>query len=215
MKKMIKALSLVLVVTLIFSHANSSLQVSAANSNLSDYITALDELNQELGSNYAFPTDEQLQKQNKSYEDMVSYYSTMTIEEFKDYIRDIHYNGAAEVASTSANATPRGYQHIQKYINGANAEYGLENYFEVNSTIYYADGANRYSTINSYRSVNYFFPCYELLSAEYDISSDCKTVNFTFWCGKYLNEYLTDLTMYRIDAQFRAGELYGYQNIVI
>lgn len=81
-----KIISLSLIFTLLCSVFSVSITVNAKEDSLVQYRTVLEELNEQLGTDYAFPTKEQMKDNGESYSDLVQFYSKMSIDEFKDYV---------------------------------------------------------------------------------------------------------------------------------
>ena len=60
---------------------------------LSDYQAELDKINEELGTNYSFPTEDLLKAEGRTLKDVEEFFQQMTLEEFRDYIIDISQVG--------------------------------------------------------------------------------------------------------------------------
>lgn len=177
---------------------------------LQPYITILDQLNEQLGTNYAFLTEKQLLSINKDLDEMVSYYTSMGLSEFKTYVlnahelaseknNNIHHEVSRVVISTSP-ITPYAYTKEHR------AYYSQYNYLFIRSTVYYADGTERYSSINNYGYAWADYPYYYIYDFSHEFKDGNTKADCIFTCFKHLDEYLIDLVVYTIPVEFIASD---------
>lgn len=87
-----KFVSLSLVFALLCTLFSVSTTVNAKEDSLSPYRTVMEELNVQLGTDYTFPTAEQMEDNGECYADLVDLYTKMSIDEFKDYVITAYNN---------------------------------------------------------------------------------------------------------------------------
>lgn len=215
MKKIQKFLSLVMLMAITGSYLlTPAAKVDAADA-LTPYREKLAELNIELRTSYAFPSEEQLIEDGESYADMVEFYSNMTLEEFRGYVLDAYQRAIASEDQTSAEnravaagnlsrvidvAEPNSYTSTQRYY------YTLVNYnnLYIKATCYTGDG-ERYSNINSYGESHEAYPYYKPASMNVSYNTGKTKATCTFHCGRYLAKYVLDTEAYAMVARFTAG----------
>lgn len=167
------------------------------------YETKLGQLNEEMGTDYQLqPTD------GFSYDEMVAYFTDMTMEEFEAYIRNAYQQEKnldekmrkplQEIADGSINL--RSTLGTQRYYYDGNNSLYLKAYTTTvsGSTIYTGDVSATGSTINSY-------PAYKSNSCTVEFSGDKKNASCTWTCLKYLSANVTSATKYTVKCTFTAG----------
>ena len=178
---------------LFFSNICYSSVSYAATTNetiLEKYISKLNELNNELGTTYAIPDKETHEAYGNDYESLINFYTSMTIEEFEFYIRNINDNNLNQVVnrnqedfllqqeSFSVYAAPTTKVQTQKLI------FSNSNYFYMKAQIYTGEGI-RYTSIVEFGNSISVYPAYCCQSATYSFNSDYTTVDVSFKAGYY------------------------------
>lgn len=88
-----KIISLSIAITLLLcTILHTSITVKAAEDELYRYRETLEKINEELGTHYSFPTQEQLKAENKSYNDLINFYTSMGINDFIKYVKKAYRN---------------------------------------------------------------------------------------------------------------------------
>lgn len=215
MRKIQKVLSLVMIMAVMGGYLLSPVTKADAADALTPYREKLAELNTELRTNYAFPLEEQLTEEGESYADLVEFYTSMTMEEFRDYVMDAYQRAIASEDQTSAEtraiaagnlsrmvdvADPNAYTSTQRYY------YTLVNYnnLYIKATCYTGDG-ERYSSINSYGESHTAYPYYRPSSMNVSYNTGRTKATCTFHCTRYLAKNLMDTGMDAVTIRFTAG----------
>lgn len=159
-------------------------------STLDKYVNKLNELNSELGTTYAIPDNTTYEASGQAYEELIAFYSGMTINEFEAYIRNVNnkISNYKEMDKTceiflqepdTIFTPPVTRLQTQKLIftNG--------NYFYIKAYVYTGEGNIRYSRMYSYGDEISVYPAYRVQDMTYTYNSDCTAVNVTFKAGKY------------------------------
>lgn len=199
---------------------------------LSAYQNELDKINAQLGTNYGFPTEELLKIEGRTIDDVEKHFQQMTLDEFRDYIYNIYQNDyynsenesndaesedeAIEYTfpvntddSQDANVGDRAYSSNQKYYYSGNTG----KYLFINSTVFYADGHDRYSTIDNcgYGHLpSSGYPYYVVNDFYSSISTDKRTVSCLFVCYRYTGDDIIDTGIHNVNVVFTAngGDVY-------
>ena len=215
MRKIQKLVSLLMAMTVMASFLLLPSAKAGAADALTPYREKLAELNRELRTSYAFPSEEQLAEEGESYADLVEFYTSMTLEEFRDYVLDAYQKSIASVDQTSAVnravaagnqsividvAEPCAYSSTQRYY------YTIVNYnnLYINATCYTGDG-ERYSSINSYGESHTAYPYYKPGSMDASYNTGRTKVTCIFHCVRYLAKNLIDDGLEPLVARFTAG----------
>ena len=93
MKALKKSFSVVLILTLLLGNT-ISVHASSVVDTLQPYEDKLSEINEELGTNYKLASEEELNAMDTSTSMMVEYITSMSIDEFENYIIELHNNSA-------------------------------------------------------------------------------------------------------------------------
>lgn len=215
MRKIQKLLSMLMVITVM----TSFLLLPSAKANAVDVLTPyrekLAELNMEMGTSYAFPSEEQLAEEGESYADLVEFYTSMTMAEFRDYVLDAYQKSIASVDQTSSVnravaagnqslvidvAEPYSYSSTQRYY------YTITNYnnLYIKATCY-TGGGERYSSVNSYGESHTAYPYFKPTAMDKSFNTGKTKVICIFHCVRYLAKNLLDTEMEAIIIQFTAG----------
>lgn len=207
-------ISLYLVLMLLCTLFKGAVTVNAEEDSLAPYYAILEEINEKLGTNYAFSSEEQLMEMGESYSDLVEFYTKMSMEEFKDYVQKAHKNATEYSNKVDCNVVVENNYEIEPLAYGKTQRYYYDtsgiNYFYIVSTLYSADGEERYSRIdeNGYTSLSY--PYYESVSMTHSYSSGNTEVTCTYIYKKVITPYLIDSTKYSLAVTFEAsgGDVY-------
>lgn len=157
------------------------------------YTQILNNLNEELGTGFAFPTNEVIATAGMNRDEVIEDILSTDIEDYEQYIRDA-YMGSNDNEIRATTETQKAY-------------YTTGNYLSIRATTYYADGASRYSSIDDYgyghTTAPYYYP-YHMSSS---ISADSKTCSVVFTCYKMVNSSVSydNWSVHSITAVFRAG----------
>lgn len=177
---------------------------------LSDYQTVLDEVNAELGINYTFPTVELLKEQGDTYSDLVQFYTSMSLEEFRNYViaaYDNELDQKDEKKSVDEGIAPRTTSKIQRYYYSTSNNNNLF----ISATTHPVNDEERYNSINSWDYTKGSYPYYKPNGMTHTFGTGNKTVDCVFDCVKYVSKNLIDATKYKIRVTFRAsgGDVYA------
>lgn len=198
MKKVKKIISSMAMTSLIiFSQSMSAL---ASENVMAPYEEKLEQINQELGTDFKFNTEGELSKS-----EMEQFYTSMSVDQFDQYIRDAireaednHLDSSTTVVhDKNSEFSLMESRTQQKYIYDTvhyifvdvsiNTEHGVTTY-----TDYHGAGDN--GSQNSY-------PYYSLSSYVASFSDNKKVLNCNFSCIKYIapnvsNTYTTPILVY-------------------
>lgn len=215
MKKIQKVVSLAIVVAILASFLWMPSVTADAADALTPYREELAELNQKLRTSYDFPSEEQLAENGESYADLLKFYSSMTIAEFRDYVMDAYQGTIAVEDQTSAEnravaagnrarmidvAEPNSYSSTQRYY------YTLVNYnnLYIKATCYTGDG-ERYSNVNGYGESHTAYPYFDPSSMDVSYNTGRTKVRCTFHCVRFLAKNLMDTELEPVVVRFTAG----------
>ncbi|MCM1552582.1 MAG: hypothetical protein NC092_07825 [Butyrivibrio sp.] len=202
-RKIKSIVAIVMVGTLLLGQSSGSFAKEEVTDNLVPYEEKLTLLNNELGTDYVlFPTE------NTTYDEMVAFYTAMSLAEFEEYIRNA-YEAEQEFDEIMEQETTMKKDPIeacstldtQRYYYAANANYlYLKAYTTTvsGSTVYTGDINSAGYSISSY-------PAYRATSCSESFASDKKTVDITYSCVKCVSENLIYTTIYTIKVTYEAG----------
>lgn len=204
LKKHKLVVALVLVGLFIFRQ-NSLAYANQGVDSLAPYQERLILLNNELGTNYILsPTGD------NTYDEMVIFYTNMTLDEFEKYIRDAYaavqaFDEVVEQKICMQKNTPLiCYSTLekQKYYYASN-----DNYLYIDAYIETANGHKVYTgEINSAGYAIASYPAYKVNSYTSSFSNDKRTVDICYSCIKYASQNLIYNTTYTINVIYGAGE---------
>ncbi|MCD7835651.1 MAG: hypothetical protein LUG83_03165 [Lachnospiraceae bacterium] len=170
---------------------------------LAIYEEKLAQLNEELGTDYKLQPSTGF-----SYDEMVEYFTNMTIDEFETYIRNAYLqeqalnekmeNPLQEIIEQNSNT--RSTLNTQYYCyDGKNMLY-MKAYTTTVSgtTVYTGDVLSTGSIINEY-------PAYDSTSCTVVISSTMRTAECSWICVKYVSANVASGTYYVVSCTFTAG----------
>ena len=217
MKKIFKGKLICIIMAVAFAFCSFALPISAGGMSnnyydiLKPYMDELELINDELGVDYCIVSSDEMSEEE--YAEMVEFFSMMSISDFRNYIMAAHQNditnASADVLPTEQIA-PAAYSNTQRYYYS-----GGSNYLSINSTLYTADGYERYYSVNNGNSNMVSYPAYYATSLSSTISSDKRTVNCSFNCTKYITAYVSDTSFHVVRVTFTAGggDVYGTAQI--
>lgn len=174
-----------------------------AEDKLMPYREVLIEMNNKLGTDYSFPEETQLQENGQKQDDIVKFFSRMTLEQFRKYI----YKAYLNQISNGSNQYSRGEEfNIQSiaFSKKQNVYYNSNSIF-INTTIYSADGCDRYSSINNYGYTKKGYPYYKPNKMTKTFGSGNKTVTCKFFCTQYVAQNIVSSSKYTLVATFSAS----------
>lgn len=189
--------------------------VAALEDELTIYLEELEKINNELGTEYGFPTEDMLDDDGKTYSDLVDFYTQMSIEAFRTYVYEAHENATqvdekAQIYQEVADETliqPRAYPKTQRfYYDPSSSEY-----LYISAILYTADGEERYSYLTDWGYSSSSYPHYKAYDMTYSYSEGWTWVNCTFSCYKVVSENLIYTTIYSVPVSFRSayGDVYA------
>lgn len=214
-----KCVSLILVFALLCSLFSAPITVNATENSLAPHLAVLEELNNELGTDYAFPSAAQMSEMGEDYADLVAFYTAMDMDDFREYVKNAYNNemrknnleNGDDVIEVEYEVSPLSYTKTQRYYYDSSTS----NYLYITSTAYTADGAERYSSIDSYGYTNTSYPYYFPTSMTKTFNSGSTQVTCKFYCGKYVAKNLVSGSSYMVTVTFKAsgGNVYSSSTI--
>lgn len=201
-KKIKSIATIVMVGTLILGQSSIAFAKDEVD-NLAPYVEKLTLLNDELGTDYVLAPTE-----NTTYDEMVTFYTDMSLEEFEEYIRDAYeaeqeFDEVMETETEMRKDSVATYSSLdtQKYYYAGNSNYlYLKAYTTTvsGSTIYTGDISSAGYSISSY-------PAYKANSYSSSFADDKKTVDISYSCVKCVSQNLIYDTLYTIKVTYGAG----------
>lgn len=169
------------------------------------YAEILNALNTELGTSFAFPTNEALETAGMDREEVIADILSTDIEDYEQLIRNQY--GNLEQGLTSGIISGNEQAGLMSTTQTQKAYYTSSNYVYINATTYYADGTERYSSINSYGEGHSATPYYNPYDLDSSLSSNSTTYTCYFYCYKMLNSSVSydSWTKHKLQASFVAG----------
>lgn len=189
-------------ITLALIAGPSNISYAAEKNALELYELKLEELNTEFKTKYRLQPNS-----GETYQNMINFYLSMSIDEFESYIRTIHTNmlngNSTKMPNTPQTTSISSYQQIS-YYDGANGLTIRANISTNNATKTYVD-------ITDYGRIATHYPYYEPIRGlfTYYFSSDKKIATCIYTCGKYIGSNLTDGVSYSIKCKYNANNIQG------
>lgn len=203
-RKMYSMLFLCLILMSVNASSNRVVKVSASMIEISEmpaikpYTQILNELNQEYGTEFAFPTNDIIAITEMNRSQVIEEILSVPVEDYEQFIRNayngINIEGYNQDTECSMTETQKAY-------------YSSSNFLSICAVTYYADGANRYSSINDYGYGYSTTPYYQPYDMSYTISSDSKNCSVLFESHYMLNSTVSydNWRVHTHAAYFRAG----------
>ncbi len=204
MKQLKKSMTICLLVLVVLGN---TLVVSATNTEdiLQPYQNKLNEINEKLGTSYKLASEDELNAIDSSMSMLTEFITNMNLDEFENYIMELHNNSEFEEpvdCREIPDIMPLADESYQIYIyEGVHYFYLKSKTVTVNNVVYY----NSYVAAGSGVSGSHY-PYYESYNNDYSISSDSRKMEVTYYCTKYLSEFVTDAKKYTIKHTYTAGE---------
>lgn len=206
MKRILTSI-LALIVFLSWIGIRPNISKAAEIYTLDPYTSALEAFNQKNNTNYAFLDNTSMANE------IIDYYTKMTIDEFTSYLNDIYSKDKAMETEQNANIiiTDNGistYDFTQTqhyYYSGSNSLYARTHVKQSSSS------SPEYDYVDGYGAHHPDYPYYDpSLGFSSSISNDRKKLSCVFDCKKYVDKYLIDTGKYTISVTFivNAGNIY-------
>lgn len=210
MKKRLKyAMAMVVAMILVISNSFSVLAATEVDV-LLPYKEKLAVLNEEMGTQYKIPTREELSATDMTVQELNAFYTSMNLEEFEDYILEIHAQNITDneartqnVVAVSEGMPARATETEQFYYYSSSNR----NYFTLKSKIVTVNNVAYYNSfVNAgYNSKATGYPYYVPRSISYSVSSDSRQMTVSYSCSKYVSATLIDTGYYTINVTYTAG----------
>lgn len=193
-KRATRGMITILLLSIILLVDNSRYAEAKTNKDaLRPYEEKLEELNEELGTNFELASTE-----GDTYDELVEFYTQMTMDEFEEYIRKAYF-GETEMPKENAEVIiPRSSSSQRFYYDGTN-------YFYVNSIVTVENGVLRYSGIESTGSRVVSYPAYKMTSYDFGFQNSKRDVKCTWKCVKCIAKNVIATGSYTMSCTFRAG----------
>lgn len=199
-----KCIALFLLLSVVFSHGTTA---SAAEKKdpIYKYQVKLQQLNDELGLNY-----ELTPSPGCTYEDMVNYYTSMTLGEFEQYIRSAYEVGKSnniEQAPYENESLLYEYSTYSAELQQFKAYFYSPNYLYIYAYVDTYNGNRLFTgTIDRWGSTSgdTYIPYYFAYGFNSSFSGDMRSVTCIYSCSKYIAKNLTDGVAYTITCTFYA-----------
>lgn len=204
MKQLKKSFIIVFALMMVLGN---TLSVSANNidSVLLPYEDRLSEINEELGTNYKLATEDELNAVDTSMDNLIDFFTSMDLEEFEDYIMELHNNSLIEESTDCREENsimPLADDSKQFYFYDKVHWFYLDTKtVTVNNVVYY----NSFVDAGSGFDLTETYPQYSSYNYDYSVSSDSRKMTVKYYCTKYLSKYITDATKYTISHTYTAG----------
>ena len=210
MKKRLKyALAILFALTLLVNGSFSALAATESDV-LLPYREKLNLLNEELGTQYKIPTNEELAVTDMTVQELNDFYTSMDLNEFEEYILEMHDQNAQNseariqnVIAVNDGISARATETEQFYYYSSSNR----NYFTLKSKIVTVNSVAYYNSfVNAgYNSKATGYPYYVPMSISYSVSSDSRQMTVSYNCSKYISATLIDTGYYTINVTYTAG----------
>ena len=191
---------------------NGSFSALAATESdvLLPYREKLNLLNEELGTQYKIPTNEELAVTDMTVQELNDFYTSMDLNEFEEYILEMHDQNAQNseariqnVIAVNDGISARATETEQFYYYSSSNR----NYFTLKSKIVTVNNVAYYNSfVNAgYNSKATGYPYYVPMSISYSVSSDSRKMTVSYNCSKYISATLIDTGYYTINVTYTAG----------
>lgn len=126
------------------------------------YIKIMNEVNDSYYADMAIPTEEVISDTGADKRAIVEYYLSIDINQFKKYLIDLYMKSQEENCDDCMEEImPMAYSKMQRYV------FANGNYLYFYSTVYTADGAERYGSMGSIGESHSSTPYYKPSSYDY------------------------------------------------
>lgn len=191
--------------------------------NLIKYQTIVSDFNKEYGTAYQVATPAQLEKIGDSIENVTAYFSTMTEDEFWDYLYEAYsldladnsFDDAIEVTESTMDETnligfdnfiggdaPLSSGTQKYYYRGSSTEY-----FYITATWNYGAGYYHYTGLQSIGAAHTegYYPYFSPYNSSHYTQNSASEMVCHYYCDKYVSYGITDLTNWDITVTYTAG----------
>lgn len=162
------------------------------------YAQILDKLNQELGTEFAFPTNDVLERSGMDRSEVIEHIKSTEIEDYEQLIRNEYLRVHEDLSDNL---------QVELMTTTQKAFYSGANYISISAATYYADGETRYSSISSYSYGYSSTPFYKPISYNADLLLSNTMYSCVFTCYKMLDASVSydSWKNHYIQACFYAG----------
>lgn len=185
--------TMLLLFVILFTNSGSIAKAETNEDALLPYEEKLEELNKELGTNYELSATD-----GDTYDEVVEFYSQMTINEFEEYIRKAYAGETEDPEVDTGVIVPRSSSSQRFYYDGIN-------YFYMTSTLTVENGVLRYSGIESTGSRVVSYPAYKMTSYNFEFQNNKRKVKGTWKCVKCIAKNVIAAGSYTKSCTFEAG----------
>ena len=199
----------------------SSLTVYASSDEsvpLKEYESKLEEINVRLGTSYALASENELEIIGESMDSQKEFITAMSLDEFESYIIDLYYNDqksreTQDTEQLSKTVFSDDQLSADKAMRAVNSQqfhfYDNVHWFELNTKVVTVNNVVYYNSFVSAGTgfdLTNTYPQYKSYNTSYTVSADSRQMTVTYYCTRYLSQYITDGVSYSIPIVFTAGE---------
>lgn len=208
-RRLTNVVTIICALILAFSSAVSASAATEADT-LKMYNEKLADINEKLGTQYKIPTREELTATDMTFQELIDFYTTMTLEEFETYILEMHTKNMSDnetrvqsIIVADGSASARATETEQYYYYSSTNK----NYFTLKSKIVTVNNVAYYNSfVNAgYNSKATGYPYYVPNSISYSVSNDSRQMTVSYYCAKYISATLIDTGYYTIAVTYTAG----------
>lgn len=206
MRRKIKCI-VALACSLMLMVSNSVLTLAAENNDITKYEQRLQGINEQLGTQYKIPNAQESEAIGGNYQDVVDFYTALSMEEFEQYIYQMYEmdkNDSSEdfqkITMEAPAVEPRGIEQQNYYYSSSS------NYLFIKANVITVSGVKYYNSVQSYgSSAAYSYPYYKPMGFSYTPLADSRQLKCSFRCSKYLSSNLIDTAVHTLTVTFTAG----------
>ena len=185
---------------------------------LEKYENSLEKINRKLGTSFAFATETELRRIGESIDSQKDFITTMSLDEFESYITDLYYKdhksketqGINQLSKTVFSKNRLPVNKVMKTVNSQQFYfYDKVHWFELNTKVVTINNVVYYNSFISAKTgldLTNSYPQYQSYNTSHTISADSRKMTVTYYCTKYMSQYITDGTSYSIPVVFTAGK---------
>ena len=170
------------------------------------YKEELKNLNKAWGTNYKIGIEE-----GDTEQEIIDYFTSMSMEEFQEYMKNIHAADVAGIKSVSENGKKNNSDKARSLTYNQYAYYDGNNALRIRAEIATSSsGVKTYESIPSYGRVQDHYPYYDpTMGASFTFSSNRKIATGRFNCVKYVGKGIQNGICYTITCKFSAASTRG------
>ncbi|MBU5474684.1 hypothetical protein [Roseburia sp. MSJ-14] len=170
------------------------------------YKEELKNLNKAWGTNYKIGIEE-----GDTEQEIIDYFTSMSMEEFQEYMKNIHAADVAGIKSVSENGKKNNSDKARSLTYSQYAYYDGNNALRIRAEIATSSsGVKTYESIPSYGRVQDHYPYYDsTMGASFTFSSNRKIATGRFNCVKYVGKGIQNGICYTITCKFSAASTRG------